>query len=168
MIETQERREACDDLPPVDMLEAYFKAHGWPVDLVSEEEVSGKVRGSWSDFQIRAIWRPTDKVLQLICLPDIKIPQQRLPQIYELLALVNEQMWLGHFDCWSMGGVLVYRHAVMLGDEGLLSLDRAQTLIETALEDCDRFYPAFQFVLWGEKEAREALDSALVDALGEA
>jgi hypothetical protein len=56
----------------------------------------------------------------------------------------------------------------MLGDEGLLSLGQAQALIETAIDECDRFYPAFQFVLWGDKSPRDALDSALVDAAGEA
>ena len=40
--------------------------------------------------------------------------------------------------------------------------------IETAIDECDRFYPAFQFVLWGDKSPRSALESAMVDALGEA
>jgi hypothetical protein len=77
-------------------------------------------------------------------------------------------MWLGHFDIWSNGSVLLYRHGALLGDEGLLSLDQAQALVETAIDECDRFYPAFQFVLWGDKSPRRALESALVDAAGEA
>ena len=40
--------------------------------------------------------------------------------------------------------------------------------IEAAVSECDRFYPAFQFVLWGDKSPSEALDAALVDAAGEA
>jgi hypothetical protein len=56
----------------------------------------------------------------------------------------------------------------MLGDDGLLSLVQAQTEIEAAVDECDRFYPAFQFLLWGDKTPAEALASALVDAAGEA
>jgi hypothetical protein len=75
---------------------------------------------------------------------------------------------LGHFDVWSNGGVLLYRNGAMLGGDGSLSLDQAQDLVETAVEECDRFYPAFQFVLWGDKSPKDALASALVDAAGEA
>ena len=62
--------------------------------------------------------------------------------------------------------MLLYRHGLMLGDEGLLSLDMAQTAVDSAIAECDRFYPAFQFVLWGDKTPREALDAAMVDAAG--
>jgi len=64
--------------------------------------------------------------------------------------------------------VLLYRHGMMLGDDGLLSLAQAQAAIEAAIDECDRFYPAFQFILWGDKSPAEALASALVDAAGEA
>ena len=49
-----------------------------------------------------------------------------------------------------------------------LSLAQAQVAVEAAVEECDRFYPAFQFVLWGDKTPAEALASAMVDAAGEA
>ena len=45
---------------------------------------------------------------------------------------------------------------------------QAQTVIEAAIDECDRFYPAFQFILWGDKTPAEALASAMVDAAGEA
>ena len=64
--------------------------------------------------------------------------------------------------------MLLYRHGLMLGDDGLLSLSQAQMAVEQAVDECDRFYPAFQFVLWGDRDAAEALANALVDAAGEA
>jgi hypothetical protein len=50
----------------------------------------------------------------------------------------------------------------------LLSPAQAHAAVEAAIEECDRFYPAFQFILWGDKSPTEALASALVDAAGEA
>lgn len=160
--------QRAEESAPVDMLGALFKARGWPLERLSDEEITCEVQGSWGNYQIRAIWRGIDNVLQLLCLPDIRVPKAKRAAAYELLALVNEQMWLGHFDCWSQGGMLVYRHGALLSDDGLLSLDQAQALIEGAIEDCDRFYPAFQFVLWSDKGAKDALECALVDAVGEA
>jgi hypothetical protein len=159
---------ADDDAAPVDMLAALFEARGWPFEIISDDEVTGEVQGSWAKYQLRAIWRGDDNVLQLLCLPDIRVSKEKHRQAHELLALVNEQMWLGHFDIWSNGSVLLYRHGALLGDDGMLSIGQAQALTEIAIDECDRFYPAFQFVLWGDKEPRAALDAALVDAAGEA
>jgi hypothetical protein len=159
---------ASDDAAPVEMLAALFEARGWLFEITADDEMTGEVQGSWAKYKIKAIWRGEDNVLQLLCLPDIRVSDDKRRQAYELLALVNEQIWLGHFDIWSNGSVLLYRHGALLGDEGLLSLDQAQALVETAIDECDRFYPAFQFVLWGDKNPRVALESALVDAAGEA
>ena len=38
--------------------------------------------------------------------------------------------------------------------------------VEAAIDECDRFYPVFQFILWGDKTPAEALASAMVDAAG--
>ncbi|MCB2087560.1 MAG: YbjN domain-containing protein [Sphingomonadaceae bacterium] len=157
-----------DDAAPLDMLAALFEARGWDFEFHAEDELSGEVQGSWTKYQLRGIWRPEDNVLQLICLPDIRVPQAKRMAAFELLSMINEQVWVGHFDIWSKGGVLLYRHGLMLGDDGLLSLSQAQSMVETALDECDRFYPAFQFVLWSDRSPREALDNALVDAAGEA
>ena len=157
-----------EDAAPVDMLVSLFEARGWPCEYVGEDEISGEIKGSWASYTIRGIWRREDHVLQLLCLPDIRVPEDKRLAVFELLALVNEQLWVGHFDVWSNGGVLLYRHGLLLGDEGLLSLAQAQVAVEAAIEECDRFYPAFQFILWGDKTPEEALAASLVDAAGEA
>jgi hypothetical protein len=162
------RREEPQDLAPVEMIVQLFEAHGWPCEMVGEDELSGKIQGSWTDYQVQAIWRAEDHVLQLLCLPDLRVSDDNARAVDELLARINEQVWLGHFEKWSKGGVILYRHGVMLGDEGVLGLDQARALVEGAVSECDRFYPAFQFVLWGGKTPTEALDAAMVDAAGEA
>jgi len=157
-----------DDAAPVEMLAALFEARGWPFEYLGEDEISAEIAGSWTTYQFQAIWRREDHVLQLLCLPDLRMPDNKKAQVYEALALINEQLWLGHFDVWSNGSVLLFRHGLMLGDDGLLSPGQAQSIVEAALEECDRFYPVFQFILWGDKTPAEALAAAMVDAAGEA
>jgi hypothetical protein len=66
--------------------------------------------------------------------------------------------------------VILHRHAAMLagGDEPGLTLAQAETIIETAIDECERYYPVFQFVLWGGKTPKEALAAAMVETHGEA
>ena len=157
-----------DDAAPVDMLASLFEARGWPYEYFSDDEISGQVQGSWANYQLRGIWRSEDNVLQLLCLPDIRVSDDKRTAMFEVLGMVNEQLWLGHFDIWSNGSILLYRHGHMLGDDGMLSPAQAQLIVEAAIEECDRFYPAFQFILWGDKTPAEALAAAMVDAVGEA
>lgn len=168
MMERQPRQQTVDQSPPVDMLAQLFEARGWPCELVEENEISGEVQGSWTNYQLRAIWRKEDHVLQVLCLPEIRATDDRRAPLYELISLINEQVWLGHFETWSKGGAILYRHAMMLGDDGMLDLSQAQALVEAAVSECDRFYPAFQFAIWGEKTPQDALDAALIDPAGEA
>lgn len=157
-----------DEAAPVEMLASLFEARGWDFECLSEEEISAEVKGSWATYQVQAIWRAEDRVLQLLCLPDIRVTDAKKHALYEALALINEQLWVGHFDVWSNGGVVLYRYGLMLGDEGMLGPGQAQTAVEAAIEECDRFYPVFQFILWGDKTPAEALAAAMVDAAGEA
>ena len=49
-----------------------------------------------------------------------------------------------------------------------LSLEQAEAIAEAAMEECERFYPVFQFVLWGGKSPGEAIAAAMIDTHGEA
>jgi hypothetical protein len=157
-----------DEAAPMEMLASLFEAHDWPFEYSSDNEISAEVKGSWTTYQFQAIWRAEDRVLQLLCLPDIRISDAKRAHVYEALALINEQLWLGHFDVWSNGSVVLYRHGLMLGEDGMLGPGQAQMVVEAAIEECDRFYPVFQFILWGDKTPEEALAAAMVDAAGEA
>jgi hypothetical protein len=41
-------------------------------------------------------------------------------------------------------------------------------LLNLALEACEHYYPAFQFVLWGNKTAEEAVAAAVLECQGQA
>jgi hypothetical protein len=157
---------------PVDMLESYFTAHGWDHER-NDDEITATVKGSWTEYELRALWREEDGVLQFLAFPDIKVTDDRRAAMYEAIGLVNEQLWVGHFELWSSSGILLYRHAAVVdseaaGDGGTLSLSGAELLVESAVDECERFYPVFQFVLWGGKSPKEALAAALVETQGEA
>jgi hypothetical protein len=159
-----------DDAAPIDMLENYYAAHGWSHER-EEDEIVARVKGSWTEYELRAIWREDDGVLQFLAFPDVRVADERRGDIYEAIGLVNEQLWVGHFELWSSSGILLYRHAAMVGggeEGGALTLAQTELLVESAIDECERFYPVFQFVLWGGKSPKEALAAALIETQGEA
>lgn len=164
-----ERDFEAEDSAPIDMLETYYGAHGWSFSR-HDDEIVATVKGSWTEYELRALWREDDQVLQFLAFPDIKVTDDRRGAIYEAIGLVNEQLWIGHFELWSSSGVLLFRHAAMVdgAEEGTMSLAAAELLVESAIDECERFYPVFQFVLWGGKTPKEALAASMIDTQGEA
>lgn len=157
-----------EDCAPMDMLAALFEARGWDYAREGDEEISAEYKGSWTSYQLRAVWREEDAAMQVLALPDVSVPADKRNTVYTALGLINEQIWLGHFDLWASNGILVFRLATLLSGNGTLNLDQAQTLIDAAIDECERFYPVFQFIIWGDKSPEEAIASALVETHGEA
>ena len=89
-------------------------------------------------------------------------------EIYELLALVNDSMWLGHFGIWESEGLPMFRHALPLRGAPFLAPEQVEDLLDVTISECERFYPAFQFLVWGGKNPSDALDAAIIETVGEA
>lgn len=154
---------------PVDSVETLFGEQGWPYERTGAEEISATISGQWCDYHLRFFWREEGKILQMACMFDLKVPESKRHEVYETLALLNERVWLGHFETWSEENVLMFRHAsiVKTVDENL-GAHLCSELIETALAECERFYPVFQFVIWAGKTPDEAIESAMLETMGEA
>jgi hypothetical protein len=150
----EEIQDERDDGAPIEVLEQYFEARGWACERTGDGEIVASATGSWAQYELRGVWRPEDQVLQFLAFPDIKVAPEQRSAIFEALSLINEQLWLGHFEMWSGSGLVVFRHSTILDARGD--------------EECERFYPVFQFVLWGGKSPGEAIAAALIDTHGEA
>ncbi len=48
------------------------------------------------------------------------------------------------------------------------SAESLEDMVDIAIAECERFFPAFQFVLWGGKSPTEALQAAMLECAGEA
>jgi hypothetical protein len=132
---------------PIDLVEEIVIANDWAHDRASEEELCA---------------------LHFSCGFDMKVSKGRRSAVYELLALANEKLWLGHFDLSAEENSPAFRHAVLLRGISAASAEQVEDLVDIALSECERFYPAFQFVVWGGKSPSQAIASAMIDPVGEA
>ena len=71
-------------------------------------------RGGWADYHIAFTWIEDVEALHVACAFDLKVPERRRAEVLQLIALVNEQIWVGHFDMWSAENVVMFRHALLL------------------------------------------------------
>jgi hypothetical protein len=98
----------------------------------------------------------------------MKVPKRRRAGLYELLALANERLWLGHFDLAAGDNSPSFRYAVLLRGFSSVGSEQVEDLVDIAVSECERFYPAFQLVVWGGKSAEDAMAAAMIDPIGEA
>jgi hypothetical protein len=152
---------------PLDLVEHIAGKHGWTMDRAGEDELTLTVSGQWTDYHVSLNWRGDLETLHIACAFDAKIPENRLNEVYRLVAQINEQLWLGHFDVWLHEGLIMYRHGLMLN--GTVATEaQCEQLFKIALEACERYFQAFQFVVWAGKESREALASSMFETEGRA
>ena len=153
---------------PVDVVEGMATTHDWSFARASEDEVTLVVAGKWAEYQVSFTWMSDIEALHLACAFELRVPQGRRNEVVELVAKINEQMWVGHFDLWCNDGLVMFRHALLLTGGIAASRPQCESALGTALDACERYYQAFQFVVWAGKSATEALEAILFETSGEA
>jgi len=153
---------------PLDVLEAMFTSNEWPFERSDADEMVVETTGGWCDYRMFFAWREDLYALYFTCTFDLKIPREKRKGISDLLVTINEKMWLGHFDLCSDDGVPTFRHTLPTRGMKSFSVEQFEDLMDIALAECERFYPAFQFLLWGGYSPAEAVAAALIDCRGEA
>lgn len=156
------------DENPIDTVEQLVAEQDWPFERCGDGDLAVCVSGSWCDYNL-AFARSADlEAFTLTAAFDFRVPKTRRGELCLLLALVNERLALGHFDLATSEGMILYRNAAPLGGGARAGQGQCEQMMQAALDACERFYPAFQFVLWGGKSAEDALAGAILDCRGEA
>ena len=150
------------------MVERIAATNDWSFERAGDDEITILIAGRWTDYQVSFTWMDEIEALHLACAFDLKVPDRRRAEVQQLISQVNEQMWIGHFDLWTKDGMVMFRHALVLAGGVEATGSNARRCSSTALEACERYFPAFQFVVWAGKPAREALDAAMFETSGEA
>lgn len=153
---------------PLDLVEEIVASNDWAFDRTSRAEMVVEIAGSWSDYSLYFIWREELSVMQFCCACEMRIPSPRRNAVHELLAAVNDKLWFGHFGLAPEDNLLTFRHAVLLRGARGASVEQLEDMVDIALTECERFYPAFQLVVWGGKAPQEAILAAMLDPVGEA
>lgn len=154
------------DTNPLDLLEQVADIKNWAFDRSHEQELNLAVVGEWRDYQISLNWRDDFCGLHMATALDIRVPSAKRTVMRDLLSLINEQLWSGHFDMWSDDGTILFRDTLLLCGGAAATPEQCEALLRLAVEACDRYYPAFNFVLWAGRNPQEAMAAALFETHG--
>ena len=155
-------------MSPLAIVEDMAAANDWTFERSGEDEITILSKGQWTDYELAFTWMNDIEALHLACAFEMRVPESRRAEAQRLIAAINEQLWVGHFDLWTATGMVMYRQALLLPDGIPASQAQCEMLVAGALHACERYYTAFQFVVWAGKTAQEAMAAAMFDTRGEA
>ena len=160
--------DLAENLHPIDIVETLAEQYKWDFDRFADDQIAMAVEGQWRSYSITLAWSNFDETLKMICTFEMEPPVTQLPQLYELLNLVNDQCWAGAFNFWTEQGLMVYRYGLVLSGGQYASTEQIDTLITNAVSSSERYYPALQLVVYGNQSPKSALKVAIAEAYGRA
>jgi hypothetical protein len=140
----------------------------WVWERLRSDELVIDIPGHWGEYRFHLCWQAESNLFYLACFLDLKIPELLPTSIYELLALINRRLWMGHFDLVENQWI-VFRYALPL--QGGKSKDlvlQIEELIDTIIGECETYYPVFGTLLIHNTLPHDALQMGLIDTVGEA
>lgn len=153
---------------PLDMVEEIVMANQWHFERSTDDEMVVEMKGAWCQYRMYFLWQRDISALQFTCQFDMRVPDARSQAAYELTGIINNRLWFGHFDICGEEKTPLFRYTSLYRGSGGPALEQLEDMVEIALTESERFYPAFQYVIWGGKPPEEAMTAAMLDPAGRA
>jgi hypothetical protein len=153
---------------PVDMIEFVADTNDWSFERPADDEIAMTVEGKWADYQVSFSWMEEFEALHLSCAFDLKVPDNRMNEVIKLIAHINGDVLLGHFDVWQRADIVIFRQSLLLSGGVEPTGRQVEMLLSSALDACEAYYQAFQFVVWSGMDAQSAVSAVMFETVGEA
>lgn len=153
---------------PIDMVENIFNDRSFELERRGINEVAVEVQGKSNNMLLFFAWEENIQCLHISCILDIENSGSNNSKVFELLALANEDLWLGHFSYWKEQNLPVFKHSMLLNDNESISPEKISQVINIAIKECERMYPIFVAVLTNGINPEQALYPVTMVTIGQA
>jgi hypothetical protein len=157
-----------DAIDPIDIVESLAETRDWEFDRVDDDQIAMAVEGQWRTYAVTLAWSAHDETLRLVCTFEISPPEARRAAVREAVELANERLWTGGFALWPEEELMAFRYALTLAGGAVATPGQIDAMLRAAVGACERFYPAFQLVGWGDETPEVAMGVAMTEAYGRA
>lgn len=155
-------------LNPIDIVEDVIHGKKWSFSRSDDYELVAEIASQRCQYRLYFTWSEQIRAISFTVTFDIKFPQSKYKSAHELLALINEKLWIGHFDITKKNGIPAYRHTVLSLPENEMLQYQLEDLVDIAIYECEKYYPAFQLVLFEDSLPSNALSVSTFDTIGSA
>ncbi len=156
------------EIHPIDIVETLAEHHAWDFDRVADDQIAMAIEGQWRTYSITLAWSPYDEMLRIVCSFEMDPPSERRAALFEVLNAANDKCWAGGFTLWQEQKLMAYRYGLVLTGGEVAGTSQLNQLVHIAVSNCERFYPAFQLVCWGDETPEAAMRIAIDEAYGTA
>ena len=156
-----------DMFNPIDTIEEFLTAQDWIFSRVSEDELNVQVSGQFCDYDLHFQWRGDHSAMEFTCTYDLTIAAPKDECVSSTLARMNHDLWMGHFEIDHSTKAPRFRYTSLCRNnlDGL-GMSEIGEIMETALQNCERFYAAFNMLSQDSKCAGDNLELAMMDTAG--
>jgi hypothetical protein len=142
---------------PLDTIENIFLKEDISFDRRSDNELVAEVLGKWDNMLVFFAFEEHMRCVHISCLLNIENANVDRSKMFELLAMLNENLWLGHFSYWNEQKMPIFKHSIILQDEEELFSNKISKIIELSIMECERVYPIFNAVMRQNVEPSQAM-----------
>jgi hypothetical protein len=154
---------------PLDCVEEVLSAHEWVFSRTDADELVVDVTGQNGTYRILFVWQEEFCAMQMVCQYDMAVNRKNLSRLPETLMHINSKLWLGHFGIEPHTRHPIFRHnALFRGLPQSAGTEQVEELVDIALMECERFYPAFDMLAGKDCPDGKAMSLALLNTEGEA
>jgi hypothetical protein len=157
-----------DDIHPIDIVENLASHRDWEFDRIGDDQIAMAVEAQWRTYSLTLAWSSYDETLRMVCSFEMEPPEEKVPKLYELLNKMNDQCWAGAFTYWPAQKLMVYRYGLVLTGGQIAGPEQIDTIINSAVSNAERYYPAIQLMVWGDRTPEDAMQVAIAEAYGRA
>ncbi len=154
----------------IETVEDYLHTQNWHFLRPSDEEIFVEVTGAQGKYKLFFLWDEATASLQICSEMDVQLNDGQTRACNDLLASINNRMWLGHFDTTQndSGIVPCFRYTGLYRG---LSYDAGSAmvngLVELAISECDRTRQAFIMLGQDMNTADPLFDLAIAAPAGQ-
>lgn len=152
----------------LNMVEALFHKRNYTCSRQDIHEIHAGWNGRACHYQLCVSACDHRESLEISAIFDYSFKKASGLEFYRLLARINQNIPLGHFDFNEKTGLLYFRHALSLKHIKGFSERQVEDFLDNALETCEQFYPAFEAALWSKADAQDIVTMMLMQPAGHA
>ena len=155
-------------LNPMDVVEDVIYQKKWNFSRADDDELVADIASKLCQYRLYFTWSEHVRAMSFTITFDLKFPQLKLFKAYELIGLINEKLWIGHFDITSKNGIPAFRHTLISNTDNDFLHKKLEDIVDIAVYECEKYYPSFQQVLFYDMEPSKSLVFANFEVVGTA